>query len=109
MATLLKDMKKRPYCNDCGVSVGLEHIEGCDAEQCTKCGIQSLSCDCTSPNSVREKWTGISHEHVLKLCEEHNLYTKWSGGWVPAEMNDPRSQHDLNRGIVLFLKLKRNE
>ena len=33
-------------CHDCGSLVGQLHRRGCDAEECTKCGGQKISCDC---------------------------------------------------------------
>jgi hypothetical protein len=106
MAKLLKDMTRREFCNDCGVSIGELHIDGCDTESCTECSLQRISCECDSDN--REKWTGISFERMLKICEEKNLYTKFESGkgWVPASQDDPKSQHDLNRAAS-FLQTKK--
>ena len=104
MAKLLKDMKLKHCCYDCGVSIGELHVEGCDVESCTECGMQKLSCECEAED--RETWTGIDHYNIRKLCEEHDLYTKWETGkgWVPAAKDDKDSHHDLNRGAKLLMK-----
>ena len=34
-------------CHDCAVITGQLHHVGCDMEQCPRCGIQLLGCDCT--------------------------------------------------------------
>jgi len=109
MATLIKDMKKREHCHDCGTSLGMQHVDGCDVEACTECGLQKLTCGCYGVDS-REKWTGVSHIRILQVCEEQNLYTKWSSGegWVPAEKEDSESTHDLNRGAQILMN-KRND
>jgi hypothetical protein len=33
-------------CHDCGVIGGQYHAEGCDVEECPKCGHQLLGCEC---------------------------------------------------------------
>lgn len=106
MAKLLKDMEPVKYCHDCGVSIGELHIDGCDNESCTECGLQRISCECESDD--RERWTGIARERMLKLCEEKNLFTVWDStlGWVPAEKEDPKSQHDLNRAAKILFERK---
>jgi hypothetical protein len=107
MAKLLKDIEKRKYCNDCGVSIGELHVDGCDIEACTECGLQRISCECNSND--REKWTGIAFERLLKICEEKNLFTIWNAksGWTPAKKDDPKSMHDLNSAASFLLKNKK--
>jgi putative GTP pyrophosphokinase len=41
---------ERP-CHDCGVVKGQFHVDGCDVEQCPKCGGQSIACDCSDDES----------------------------------------------------------
>ncbi len=108
MAKLIKDMTNRECCHDCGTSVGFEHIDGCDNEACTDCGLQKITCGCEGVDS-REKWAGIPRLRMLQICEEQDLYTKWSdGGWVPAKRDDPDSMHDLNRAAAVLIKEKNN-
>lgn len=104
MAKKLKDMKPEYHCYDCGIIIGELHVEGCDVESCTECGLQKLSCDCDT--AERERWTGIDNVRIRELCEEHDLYTKWENGkgWVPASKDDNKSQHDLNRGAKLLME-----
>jgi len=33
-------------CHDCGARTGEFHLQGCDMEQCPRCGGQFISCDC---------------------------------------------------------------
>lgn len=107
MAKLLKDMKPMYHCHDCGTTIGHKHFSGCDVESCVECGLQKLSCECESED--RETWTGIDNVRIRELCEEHNLYTKFESGkgWVPASQDDPKSQHDLNRGYKLLYEINK--
>ena len=110
MAKLLKDIKKQNSCHDCGTSIGFEHEGGCDNEVCTSCHLQKLTCGCEGVE-YRERWTGVSHEYLMQLCEDNNLYTKWEvgNGWVTAEMTDSDSQHDLNAAAQIVFKLKKSK
>ncbi len=33
-------------CHDCNAAAGRYHHDGCDTEECPRCGQQSLGCDC---------------------------------------------------------------
>ena len=48
-------------CPDCGVSAGSIHLESCDIEHCSNCGLQRISCNC--PTKLHDKsfayWSGL--------------------------------------------------
>ena len=41
------------HCPDCGAPVDKQHHPGCDIEECGRCGLQVLSCECR-PGDGRE-------------------------------------------------------
>lgn len=53
-------------CHDCAVPRGAYHLPGCDAEQCPRCGGQSIGCDCG--DDVRCYECGAMSE-ALTVCE----------------------------------------
>jgi len=38
--------KPEDTCRDCGVRIGGYHHRGCDTEECPKCHLQLIGCDC---------------------------------------------------------------
>ena len=36
-------------CHDCAVLRGQFHVPGCDVEECPRCRLQAIGCDCTEP------------------------------------------------------------
>lgn len=60
------DYPRRPFwpngigpavsCPDCGCSLGMLHIVGCDMERCARCGLhQAISCACLDGNDDAEE------------------------------------------------------
>jgi len=78
-----------PYCPDCGVGVGSQHIYdeydgGCDVARCLVSGWQRLMCD-ADHDCGREVWTGFWPGHID--CERL--------GWMLGP-----GFHDLNRLLL---------
>jgi hypothetical protein len=44
--SIIRSMKKKGYCGDCGTPVGGFHHPGCDMEACPGCHMQRISCGC---------------------------------------------------------------
>ncbi len=60
------------FCPDCGVGIEKPHIEGCDIERCSMCGMQKLTCDCVGSERVLENWMGIWPERGKLTKEDLN-------------------------------------
>lgn len=43
-------------CPDCGVKPGEPHIDGCDIETCTHCGVQRIQCNSKKHNKHEARW-----------------------------------------------------
>jgi hypothetical protein len=46
-------------CPDCGVNPGEKHLENCDVERCSVCGLQYLMCSCYGHDKSFARWTGF--------------------------------------------------
>ncbi len=46
-------------CPDCGVPAGQPHLENCDVERCSVCGLQRYGCNCDGHDSSFARWTGF--------------------------------------------------
>jgi len=61
------DLRNSP---DCGVPPSAFHLDNCDVERCSACGVQRLSCGC-----------GEIHD---PLPTHDPLFARWTGIW-PGE------------------------
>lgn len=70
---LWKKQTKRERCPDCGVTIGEEHLDGCDVARCDICGGQAISCGHTEEN--HDKWDGLWPG--TRECYERKLICCW--------------------------------
>jgi len=89
-------------CPDCLAKPGNLHTEGCDIEQCPKCGRQLLSCNCLVYRTKIEgrnrlPWTGVWPGVVE--CQKFGWYAKFDNGfgYSRCDKDDPDATEDLNR------------
>ena len=75
-------MKNRETCPDCGVGIGMPHINECDIERCSVCDGQRITCDCENHDPQASMWTGSWPEpedaeygegFVISLIKEEEL------------------------------------
>ena len=89
-----------PYCPDCAVQPGEEHLDGCDVARCLATGHQRLSCDREHERADldcgQDVWTGQwpGDDDAIRL----GWYSKLAGGhWVRCAADDPEGSPDMNR------------
>lgn len=91
------EMSNKEHCPDCGVAPGKEHLNGCDIEQCPRCGWQLISCCCNTDAFPPMKWTGLPF--TVEACRKLGWYAKLvdNVGWVPCDPDDNDATEDVNR------------
>lgn len=105
-----------PTCPDCGAPIGQQHLHGCDIARCVVTGDQALQCmgevdvevlraeglDPTDYLTAQHPgtcdgdiWDGYWPGE--QECYERGWFSKFVGGWVPCDKDDPDGGPDLNR------------
>ena len=69
LAAVVEQTTNTP-CHDCAVGRGDWHHPGCDVEECPRCHLQALSCDCVDPEAQQDRnipaqW-GVTREEALR-------------------------------------------
>jgi putative GTP pyrophosphokinase len=49
-------------CHDCAVEKGQFHVDGCDVEECPKCGGQSIACECSDEELLGGEFDFQKHQ-----------------------------------------------
>lgn len=52
-------MKGLRDCPDCAAKPGQIHMDNCDVERCSVCGLQRFGCDCRGHDKSFARWTGF--------------------------------------------------
>ncbi|QDT59486.1 hypothetical protein SV7mr_19930 [Stieleria bergensis] len=87
-------MKTRTNCPDCGVEPGQPHINECDVELCSSCGLQRITCDCQGHVPLKSVWTGEWPKPKSELGEEQ-FFVNYTSIHVGCGQYDPVTQLQL--------------
>jgi Zn-finger nucleic acid-binding protein len=69
-------------CPDCGVAIGQLHADNCDIEQCPRCGLQMLGCDCIYEVNGINIWSAEGkHFDPYKENITEQMLKVWNKKW----------------------------
>lgn len=84
-------------CPDCSVAPGAPHLPGCDVEQCSACGQQKITCQCTQHDPQKALWDG--EWPGSRECRSRGWWCveRPRGGYGPCTPSTPGAVLDFNR------------
>lgn len=97
---------KKKICTDCGVKEGESHVEGCDNETCTSCGIQRIQCSC--PDHDKKKAAFGNLKDIISDFWIENYCGKPEGEEYPhcllcSDTGIKTGRRNMNSGIITTL------
>lgn len=83
-------MSQKQKCPDCGVEIGMPHVNQCDIERCSQCGDQYISCDCEDHDPAKSIWIG--EFPVQDGSDQPGFVIYDNGKPAPEKQPDPKVQ-----------------
>lgn len=87
-------MTKQDKCPDCGVGIGMPHVNECDVERCSVCGHQRIACGCDGHDPAKSVWTG---EWPMQTGRQVKMHLPYNAG-IQAEID---ANPNLQRALCL--------